>query len=142
MPNSALADDALYVDSDTTIEEIQDFLYRRSENPVEVKGTKVWNFSSYRVDLTALREAVENKLREDEFIIPFQVAGTWGLMYHLLPRRLKEAEILVYHQDSGEYRAFNNFINRMPQRTEDEFRYQLGEAVFDKRANTDVPNSG
>lgn len=142
MPNSALADDALYVDSDTTIEEIQDFLYRRSENPVEVKDTRVWNFSSYRVNRPALREAVENKLRKDEFIIPFQVAGTWGLMYHLLPRRLKEAEILVYHQDSGEYRAFNNFINRMPQRTEDEFRYQLGEAVFDKKGNTDVPNSG
>ena len=142
MSNSTIADDGLYVDSGTTIEEIQDFLYRRSENPIEVDGTTVWNFSSYNVDERALEEAIENKLRKDEFIIPFQVAGTWGLMYHLLPRKLKEAEILVYHKDSGEYRAFNNFINRMPQRTEDEFRYQLGEAVFDKRGNTDVPNSG
>ena len=142
MSNSTVADDGLYVDSGTTIEEIQDFLYRRSENPIEVNGTTVWNFSSYNVDERALEEAIENKLRKDEFIIPFQVAGTWGLMYHLLPRKLKEAEILVYHQNSGEYRAFNNFINRMPQKSEDEFRYQLGQAVFDNRGDNDVPDGG
>lgn len=131
MSRNNFADDALYVDSDTTIDEIEEFLYQRAENPIEIQDTKVWNFSSYEVDRSALRHAVETKLRKDEFIIPFQVAGTWGLMYHLLPRRLKEAEILVFHPDSGEYRAFNNFINRMPQKAEDEFRYQLGQAVFD-----------
>jgi hypothetical protein len=130
-----MADDALYVDDSTTIAEIQEFLYGRAENPIVMNGKRIWNFSSYEVDRPALKDAVENKLRKDEFIIPFQVAGTWGLMYHLLPRRLKESEILVYHTRSGSYRAFNNFINRMPQRSEEEFQYQLGEAVYDGDEN-------
>lgn len=131
MTKSKIADDALYVDDDTTIEEVKDFLYRRAENPVVIDDTTVWNFSGYEVEQEPLETAVREKLREDEFIIPFQVAGTWGLMYHLLPRRLKESEILVYHRSTDSYRAFNNFINRMPQRSEEEFQYQLGEAVYD-----------
>lgn len=135
----------LYVDDETTIEEIKEFLYNRTSNPVRIEDKVVWNFNNHDIKEDVLREAVVDKLREDEFIIPFQVSGTWGLMYHLLPRRLKEAEILVYHPHTDEYRAFNNFINRMPQRTEDEFRYQLGETVFDNDnggENDAISNSG
>ena len=141
MPNPNIADDGLYVDDGTTIDEIESFLKRRVSNPIEIDGTVVWNFSSYEVNEEALEEAIENKLRKDEFIIPFQVGGTWGLMYHLLPRRLKEAEILVYHTGTNEYRAFNNFINRMPQKFEEELRYQLGQAAFGELDSTHVPDS-
>lgn len=127
-----IADDGLYVDEDTTKEELESFLRRRVENPVKMRGVTVWNFSSYNVDRPALRKAIQTKLEEDEFIVPFQVAGTWGLMYHLLPRRLKEAEILVYHGRSGEYRAFENFIQRFPQESEEELRYQLSQMAADE----------
>lgn len=133
MAREHFADDALYVDSDTTTEELQEFMRRRASNPIEMQGVTVWNFSSYEVDRPALRKAAVEKLQKDEFIIPFQVAGTWGLMYHLLPRRLKEAEILVYHPQNGQYRGFENFIQRIPQEAEDEFRYQLGQIVNDQQ---------
>lgn len=135
MSTNGFADDGLRVDSDTTIEDIEEFLYRRAENPICVGDTTVWNFNSYEVDRDALEYAVTEKLENEEFVIPFQVTGTWGMMYHLLPRRLKKAEILVYHTNRGEYRAFNNFINDVPQKYEEEIRYQLGQAVFDGGSN-------
>lgn len=101
--------DALYVTEDTTIDEIVDFLRSSIENPIiigENGENIVWNFSTHEVDRSILD--VEGK-DCDRFIIPYQVTGTWGFMYQLLPEQLKSAELLVYRQDAGEYYAYRNF---------------------------------
>jgi hypothetical protein len=74
---SSFAQDALYIDSDTTPEEVKDFLRQRVENPIKIEseGVTVWNFSAHDVDIEALEYAAKNVLREKTFVIPFQVTG-------------------------------------------------------------------
>lgn len=125
----SFAQDALYIDSDTTPEEVKDFLRHRVENPIEIEseGVKVWNFSAHDVDLEALEYAAKNVLREKTFVIPFQVTGTWGAMFSLLPKELKEAEVLIYKPSENKYFAYRNFYAEIPEEVQDEFRYQLSQ---------------
>lgn len=125
------ADDGLYVNSDTTIEEIKGFVKRRVQNPVKVDDTVIWNFAGYKLDKEALRHSVRNKLHDDRYIIPFQVTGTWGYMFHLLPQELKDAEILVYDVKSDTYRGYTNFYSRMSVEEEEAFRRDLARRVSD-----------
>lgn len=107
--------DALYVTEETTVDEIVDFLRRSIENPIIVgdEGDEnvVWNFSTHEVDSSVLD--VQGK-DCDRFIVPYQVTGTWGFMYSLLPEELKSAELLVYRGDAGEYYAYRNFYRTTP----------------------------
>jgi hypothetical protein len=126
---SSFAQDALYIDSDTTPEEVKDFLRQRVENPIKIEseGVTVWNFSAHDVDIEALEYAAKNVLREKTFVIPFQVTGTWGAMFSLLPKELKEAEVLIYKPSEQKYFAYRNFYAEIPEEVQDEFRYQLSQ---------------
>lgn len=125
------ADDGLYLGADTTIEDIKAFLQRRAENPVVVDDTHIWDFCSYERDDDALQEAVQYKLRADKYIIPFQVTGTWGYMFHLLPEDLRDAEILVYDPKSGTYRGYTNYARDLASEQEEAFRQDLARRVAD-----------
>jgi len=111
--NEMYADDALIMKDSTTIEDFQEFVTRRTQNPHVVNGTKIWNFSSYRVDEDALERAVENKLDEDSYVIPFQVTGVWGYMTHTIPESISKGSILVYLQDNEEYVVYNNLLSEI-----------------------------
>lgn len=120
------AEDALLINEDTEPEEVKSFLRRRVEDPYQFdNGSVVYDFNSHEIDAQALEEAVEDKLRGDKYLIPYQVTGTWGFMYHLLPDDVKEAEILVYHPGDEEYYAYQNFYPEVPSEVQDEFRHQL-----------------
>lgn len=125
------ADDALFIDEQTTVEEVQDFLRQRTEKPIEFDETTIFDFNGHNPDMEALERAATEKLRGDMYIIPFQVAGTWGFMYHLLPDQLKKAEILVYNPRDEEYFAYQNFYPQLPSEVQDEFRAQLSRTVSD-----------
>lgn len=125
------SDDGLYIDRDTTVDEIKDFLKRRAENPVVVDGTVIWDFCGYERDTAALEEAVRNKLRADKYIIPFQVTGTWGYMFHLLPEHLQDAEILVYDPRSSKYKGYRNYARDLATEQEAAFRQDLAKRVAD-----------
>lgn len=127
--DTGFADDALFIDEQTTVEEVQDFLRKRAENPIEVDGTLVFDFNGHRPDMQALERAVDEKLRGNKYMIPFQVAGTWGFMYHLLPDSLKEAEILVYNPRDTEYFAYQNFYPTLPPEVQDDFRGEMSRLV-------------
>lgn len=99
-------EDALYIKDETTIDDIMDYLRECVENPVIIDDTIIWNFSTHKVDLDGLKL---DSYDQDEFIIPYQVSGTWGFIFSLLPDRIKEAELLIYHQDVREYRAYKSF---------------------------------
>lgn len=130
MTRNEYAEDALFIDSSTSVDEIKSFIRRRASSPIHVNGVTVWNFSSFSVDEEALKSRV-GSFDHEEYVIPFQVGPLWGLMYHLLPRRLKHAEVLVYHTEKREYRAYNQFIRQLPNEEEDEFRYQIAQIVSD-----------
>lgn len=125
------ADDGLYIDSDTTVAEIQAFMKRRAHNPVKYQDTVIWDFCGFERDEDALREAVKYKLKSDRYLIPFQVTGTWGFMYHMLPERLKDAEILVYDARQNTYKGYTNYSRMMSREQTRAFRQDLAKRVAD-----------
>lgn len=125
------ASDGLYIDGETTVDEIQTFLKRRAERPIRIKDTVIWDFCGYERDWDALERAVKSKLQGQKYIIPFQVTGTWGYMYHLLPEHLKDAEILVYDPRSGMYKGYKNFARDLAHEQEKAFRQDLAKRVAD-----------
>lgn len=111
MPPTPDADDSIRIDRTTTASEVRDFVERRATHPVEVDGVTVWNFSTHEVDRDAL-ERVAPRLRRDAYIIPYQVPGAWGYMQDLLPKGLREKELLVYSERDDRYKAFPNFLRK------------------------------
>jgi len=129
--NQDSADDGLYIDKDTTVEEIKAFLQRRAENPIVIDSVTIWDFCGYDRDGEALEKAVKRKLKHDKYIIPFQVSGTWGTMFHLLPESLKEAEILVYDARAEVYKGYKNYTREMAMEQRNAFKYDLAKRVKD-----------
>lgn len=120
------ADDALVMESDTTLAELKQFVERRTRNPYIMHGTLVWNFSSHQVDADALAKAAESKLTDDKYVIPFQVTGVWGYMTHLIPERVSlDSQVLVYLKDDAEYVEYNNLLTGTNGEEVDEFKTEL-----------------
>lgn len=119
------ASDGLLISESTDAEEVKEFLRRRMDDPYTFDSAVVYDFNSHRIDSDALENAVEDKLRGEKYLIPYQVTGTWGFMYHLLPQSVKEAEILVYHPGDECYYAYQNFHTDIPSEVQNEFRHQL-----------------
>ncbi|UBF23041.1 hypothetical protein HCTV-16_gp58 [Haloarcula virus HCTV-16] len=125
------AEDALLVDQDTSLDEVQSFIRRRVANPHVVEDTIIWNFSSHNVDEDALDKAVDRKLERDIYVIPYQVTGTWSYMFSILPEQLQRAEILVYKTNTGRYNAYTNFLREAPEEVHDDFRSDLARRVHE-----------
>lgn len=119
------AEDALLIEDDTDVEELKAFLKRRTMNPIKIGETTVWNYNSHEVQKDALRKDEQYKLSEDKYIIPYQVTGIWGFMFHLLPDNIREAEVLVYHSSENSYRAYRNFYAEMPSELAKDFTTRL-----------------
>lgn len=128
---TAYADDALIVDGDTSLEEVQEFIRNRVEDPEIIDGTVIWNFSSHEVDRDALENAVERKLERDMYVIPYQVTGTWAYMFTILPKQLQRSEVLVYKTTTGRYNAYKNFLREAPSEVHDDFRGDLARRVHE-----------
>lgn len=121
-------DDALKMTSETTVDEVQSFVRRRTQNPYIVGGKVIWNFSNHKPDMEALEFAANNKLENDKYVIPFQVTGSWGFMVQFLPQQLQRSEILVYKQQYGDYAAYTNLAAKL---TEEELQEWRREAASD-----------
>ena len=120
-------EDALYVRESTTVDEIVQFVRKRARNPVQYGGNTVWNFSQYQFK----EDAFEQK-RHDEFLIPYEVPGTWATMFVLLPERIRNAEILVYRSGEDQYVAYKNFYREVPSERREQFQSSLSRAVSDE----------
>lgn len=126
-----VADDGLFIGRETTIDDIQQFLRHRVENPVQIEETTIWDFCSYERNEQALEEAVRIKLQADKYIIPYQVTGVWGYLYHLLPADLRDAEILVYDPRAGMYKGYKNYSRDLSPEQQQSFRQDLARRVAD-----------
>lgn len=134
-------EDSLYVSEDTSVDEIIDWLKRCTDEPIKVGNKTVWNFSSHTVDEELLREKVE-QLKRDEFVIPFQVAGTWAFMFNLLPDRLKRAEVLVFNKRDETYYAYRNFYRDLTVAEMDGIEHDLKERVYDAEEQEEIRQIG
>lgn len=103
------ADDALRVEQGTQPEDIQEFVQRRALDPHEIHGVKVWNFNNHTINEDALRRDVV-EFHYQKYVIPYQASGVWAYMATLLPAEIREAEILAYRQQEGEYMPFPNYF--------------------------------
>lgn len=120
------ANDALVMESDTTLEELKEFVERRTRNPYIMHGTLVWNFSSHSIDSEALSKAAKSKLDGDKYIIPFQVTGVWGYMTHLIPDSVSlNSQVLVYLKDDLEYVEYDNLLTETDSGVIEEFKTEL-----------------
>lgn len=136
MRGTEKAEDAVSAGPDTSPEDLWDFVERRIQSPEEVEvemlGTKkqiqVFNFSTHKVDMEALRR-VAPSLQNERYIIPYQVPGVWGYLIRLLPRELAQAELLVYSKRSESYKAFPNFRRVATDEADETFRDYLGEVL-------------
>lgn len=125
-------EDTLRMTSDTELDEVLTFIKQRARNPYTVNGKIIWDFSNHKPDMEALEFATENKLENDEYVIPFQVTGTWGFIIQLLPERLRNAEILVFKKQYGDYAAYENMYRLMEEKDEynrDDFISKLEDDV-------------
>jgi len=129
--NGEYRDGSLYVSEDTDVEEVIEWVQRCVDEPFHHDGKTVWNFSSHKVDEEALEEKLE-RLHRDEFIIPFQVGGAWAMMYHLLPDRLRRAEVLTYDSRYNEYKAYRNFYRELERSRIDRLQHDLKNRAYER----------
>lgn len=103
-------DDALRIDQDTKPLDIRRFVERRVKDPLEFEngGIVIWNFSTHEPKEELLADKAPT-LRNDYYVIPYQVPGAWGYMQDLLPEQVRNAELLVYSIKDDRYKAFPNF---------------------------------
>lgn len=120
----------LFVQEDTTGDELLEYVRECAENPVRIQSRNgenvVWNFSSYDVVQHGLDL---HEKRQDEFVIPFQVTSTWAMMFVMLPERIREAENLIWRPEEQEYYAYNQFYRDIPNEQIDEFKSHLAKSV-------------
>lgn len=113
-------EDALFVRESTSKDDILAYVRQNIRNPIRFDGNTVWNFSSYEFDPDNFTSK-----HESEFVIPYEVTGTWAFMYVLLPERIREAELLVYQSGQEEYIAYKNFYRQIPELRREEFRTSM-----------------
>lgn len=116
------ADDHIYVTEQTDIDEIFDFVERRVTEPYQDGENTVWNFSTH--------DLIEDSLdlhakREDEFVVPYPASGPWGMMFVMLPERVREAETLVWRDDKNTYYAYSQFYRAVADERMDQFQHAL-----------------
>lgn len=126
---TAYSEDAPEVTDKTDVQELIDYARSRIENPVEIDGTTVYHFSSHQPDHEALEEAVKGKLRRDTYVVPIQVYSAWTFIMTILPETVREAELLIYRQNKGEYYAYHNFNRDISHESGQAIRQEFAEEI-------------
>lgn len=98
-------DSKLWIDDETTADDIIEYTAERLAEPAVVGDVVVWNFNSHDLDAQALINA---DLPEGSYVVPYQVPGAWGFMVEVLPSPIDTATLLTYRQTSGEYNTYEN----------------------------------
>lgn len=123
-------EDAPEIDDTTEFEELIEYARKRIENPIEIKGTSIYHFSSHEPDLDALEDAIDKKLRRDEYIVPLQVTSGWMFIQELLPQHIKESELLIYREDIEEYYAYKSFIRECPEESIQKLKEEFADSTW------------
>lgn len=126
MANNHFADDALVMNRQTTLGDIQGFIRDRTRSPRVIRDnnekTIIWDYSPHEIDHEALEKA---NLHRSEYTIPFNIGSVWGLCMTLLPKRIQEAEILRYDVQEGVYVPYHSFNRDMTEGEVQDFRNSI-----------------
>ena len=107
---TAYSSNRLTVDDDTSVEEVRQYAKTKALEPTIIRGVTVWNFSSHKLDVESFRDLVD-KLDGDRYIIPYQVQSVWAYMVSkVLPRKIRNARMLVYSKQVDGYTEVPNHI--------------------------------
>jgi hypothetical protein len=102
------------INAGTEPNELIEYTKEQTKNPVEIKNTFVYNYSTHKVDKDALAKAVDGKLERELYRIPMQIMTGEAFIQSILPEKIKQAEILMYRPDEKDYYAYNNYIRNVP----------------------------
>lgn len=128
MNRTPYSEDALRVENGTQPEEIQEFVIRRAKNPYIIDDVIVWDFNNHMVNINALEKQVGDLLNT-EYVIPYQASGAWAYMVSMLPKRIREAEILTYNQSEGEYKPYPNYFRHSDPAVNNGIRRRLADKI-------------
>lgn len=126
----------LRIDSDTTADEVLDFVRRRTRNPIVIDDTTVFNYGTHLIDEEKLRKRIP-KLYRDAYVIPFQLGPVWAFMTDHIPRQVRELEWLIYDTEQNEYYPHRNFWRVAEQENAQSPRLKLHSWIEE---NTDFDN--
>lgn len=124
--------DSLEIKESTKPEHVQNFVERRSQQPIDIGGKTIWNFNNHKVERKTITMQLGN-LMCDKYIIPYQISGVWAVMYTMLPEEIRNAEILTWSSGQGRYVAFPNYYRRIDKTDNDEFREKIREWLEQNR---------
>jgi hypothetical protein len=129
MAETAMSDsdtEGLYVNVETEVDDLVEFIERRTKNPHVDGENIVWNYSRHPINPNGLY--LQQK-RETEFLIPYEVSGVWGALYSMLPDRVREAEVLVWKGEESEYYAYEQYYRQMTNERRLELKKSLARNV-------------
>lgn len=130
MSDTAEDGDALYIEHDTDIDELIQYVEACATDPyLDGEGNIVWNFSTYEIDESGMQ--LDDK-ECDEFLIPYQPSGAWAVIYTMLPERIRDAEVLVWRSDVEEYYAYRQFYRDLPNEQRGDLKNDLARKVHEQ----------
>jgi len=113
----------------TEPEEIVEYVLGQVRNPIYINETTVYNFSTHTVDMDALEQAVDQKLKHNLYQIPLQVQTGAIFVQELLPNSIKNAEVLMYRPEEEDYYAYHNYIRDVPIESREKTRQEIAQII-------------
>lgn len=130
------AEDAVYINSSTSADELHQFVRKRAAEPIEVEDALVWNFSTHKANRSALNVAVE-QFEDDRYTIPYQLNQTWAYIQSILPHSLRKATVLRYNSSHGYYDVYRNFYQESVPHVQEEEQSRVAKAFHEAEAGVE-----
>jgi len=118
-------EDALILDEEVRADEVLQFLETRVEDPIERDQVTIWNFNNHQIHDEALDHSIDSILYDDEFVIPYQMATTWGMMNQLLPKKIRETTPIIYNSKRVIYQPLTNYAGIIDDEKQVNFKAHL-----------------
>jgi len=114
----------------TTGQEMIDYAEERMENPIDINGITVYNFSTHEADKDALNHAIQTKLERELFQIPLQIQTGNMMLQSILPDKIRKAEVLIYRPEDKEYYAYKNLLRNVPVEIQEDTKQRLAQKLI------------
>lgn len=124
------SEENLYIDEDTGMEEVVDFLISRLQHPIVFDdGVIVYNFHNKDLSASHLTEWAQDA-ESGIYAVPYQVSAVWAFMTQILPENVTKADTLVFKKDPVGYQSYENWYSRIEETPVDDV-VTINEAVQD-----------
>lgn len=103
--------DQLYINEETTREEVNEFMLKRSQRPTLLRNGDIWvfNYHNEPLEVQALSEWADDAA-DGLYVLPYQVSGVWAYMADQLPEEIAQARLMAYRPSEEEYVDYENWL--------------------------------